>query len=76
MMLWNRCPAISTAFQRVRRCDLGKGHSGEHLSDQGFDLFQWSECWEADDQIMEGTDVGLGGERMDYGPQHRPEDVR
>lgn len=50
MMLWNRCLATSTAFQRVRRCDLRKGHGGEHLSDQGFDLFRWTECWEANDR--------------------------
>ncbi len=50
-MLWNRCLATSTSFSRVRRCDLRKGHGGEHLSDQGFDQFRWTECWEADDQI-------------------------
>ena len=46
MMFWNRCSATSTAFHRIRRCDLYKDHNNEHLSNQALDQFLWIECRE------------------------------
>lgn len=41
---WNRCPART---ERWERCDLRKGHDGDHALERGLDIPRWNTRWTA-----------------------------